>query len=65
MLWQNGELGKVDVGGGGTIAQYVANLGINVIDCGTALFCMHAPFEISNKFDCYMTYKAYKVFFEN
>jgi len=65
VLWQNGELGKVDVGGGGTIAQYVANLGINVIDCGTALFCMHAPFEVSNKFDCYMTYKAYKVFFEN
>lgn len=65
VLWQNGELGKVDVGGGGTIAQYVANLGLNVIDCGTPLLCMHAPFEISNKFDCYMTYKAYKVFFEN
>ncbi|MBQ4160183.1 MAG: aminopeptidase [Clostridia bacterium] len=65
VLWQNGELGKVDVGGGGTIAQYVANLGINVIDCGTALFCMHAPFEVANKFDCYMTYKAYKAFFEN
>lgn len=65
VLWQNGELGKVDVGGGGTIAQYVANLGLNVIDCGTALLCMHAPFEIANKFDCYMTYRAYKVFFEN
>ncbi len=64
VLWQNGELGKVDVGGGGTIAQYVANLGVNVIDCGTPLFCMHAPFEVASKFDCYMTYKAYKVFFE-
>lgn len=64
VLWQNGELGKVDVGGGGTIAQYVANLGLNVIDCGTPLLCMHAPYELSSKFDCYMTYKAYKVFFE-
>ena len=64
VLWQNGELGKVDVGGGGTIAQYVANLGLNVIDCGTPILCMHSPFEISNKFDCYMTYKAYKAFFE-
>lgn len=65
VLWQNGELGKVDVGGGGTIAQYVANLGLNVIDCGTPILCMHSPYEVSNKFDCYMTYKAYKVFFEN
>lgn len=64
VLWQNGELGKVDVGGGGTIAQYVANLGLNVIDCGTPILCMHSPYEVSNKFDCYMTYKAYKVFFE-
>ena len=65
ILWQNGELGKVDVGGGGTIAQYVANLGLNVLDCGTPILCMHAPFELASKFDCYMTYKAYKVFFEN
>lgn len=65
VLWQNGELGKVDVGGGGTIAQYVANLGLNVIDCGTPILCMHSPYEISNKFDCYMTYKAYKTFFES
>ncbi len=64
ILWQNGELGKVDVGGGGTIAQYVANLGLNVIDCGTPLLCMHAPYELSSKFDCYMTYKAYKAFYE-
>ncbi len=65
VLWQNGELGKVDVGGGGTIAQYVANLGLNVIDCGTPILGMHAPYEVSSKFDCYMTYKAYKAFFEN
>ncbi len=65
VLWQNGELGKVDVGGGGTIAQYVANLGLNVIDCGTPILCMHSPYEVSNKFDCYMTYKAYKVFLDD
>lgn len=65
VMWQNGELGKVDVGGGGTIAQYVANLGLNVIDCGTPILCMHSPYEVSNKFDCYMTYKAYKVFLED
>ena len=64
ILWQNGELGKVDVGGGGTIAQYVANLGLNVLDCGTPILCMHAPFELASKFDCYMTYKAYLAFFE-
>ena len=64
ILWQIGELGKVDVGGGGTIAQYVANLGLNVLDCGTPILCMHAPFELAHKSDCYMTYKTYKAFFE-
>lgn len=64
VYWQNGELGKVDVGGGGTIAQYVANLGVSVLDCGTPILCMHAPFEVSSKFDCYMTYRAYRVFYE-
>lgn len=64
ILWQSGELGKVDVGGGGTIAQYVANLGLNVLDCGTPILCMHAPFELASKFDCFMTYKAYRTFYE-
>jgi len=64
VLWQTGELGKVDVGGGGTIAQYVANLGLEVLDLGTPLLCMHSPFELANKMDVYMTYKAYKAFFE-
>ncbi len=63
VLWQTGELGKVDAGGGGTIAQYVANLGVDVIDCGTPLLSMHSPFEIANKFDAYMTYKAYHAFY--
>lgn len=61
--WQMGELGKVDQGGGGTIAQYVANLDVEVIDCGTPLLSMHAPVEIASKFDVYMTYKAYKAFY--
>ena len=61
--WQIGELGKVDEGGGGTIAQMVANLGADVIDCGVPLWSMHSPFEISSKADVYMAYKAYNVFF--
>ncbi len=62
VIWQTGELGKVDVGGGGTIAQYAANLDIEVVDCGTALLSMHAPLEVASKLDIYMTYKAYKAF---
>lgn len=63
ILWQTGELGKVDQGGGGTIAQYVANLGVDVIDCGLAVLSMHSPFELTSKIDVYITYKAYKVFY--
>ncbi len=65
VLWQIGELGKVDAGGGGTIAQFVANLDMDVIDCGVALLSMHSPYEIAGKFDIYMAYKGYKAFFEN
>ena len=62
VVWQTAELGAVDVGGGGTIAQFAANLDIEVIDCGTALLSMHAPLEVASKLDIYMTYKAYKAF---
>lgn len=62
VIWQTGELGRIDIGGGGTIAQFAANLDIEVVDCGTALLSMHAPFEVASKFDIYMTYKAYKAF---
>lgn len=62
VAWQTGELGKVDLGGGGTIAQFVANLNIDVIDCGVPLLCMHAPYEIAGKFDIYAAYKGYKAF---
>jgi len=64
VVWQTGELGKVDMGGGGTVAQYVANYGMEVLDCGVALLSMHAPYELSSKVDVYMAYKAYKVFME-
>ena len=60
-----GELGKVDMGGGGTIAQYVANLDIDVIDVGVPLLSMHAPFEIAGKLDIFMTYRAYLEFYLN
>ena len=64
VVWQMGELGKIDEGGGGTIAKYLAEYGMDMIDCGTALLGMHSPFEIASKMDIYETYKAYKAFFE-
>ncbi len=62
IVWQTGEIGKVDEGGGGTVAKFMASYGLEIIDCGTALLGMHSPFEISSKADTYMTYRAYKVF---
>ena len=58
IIWQTGELGLVDAGGGGTVAQYVANLGIDVVDLGVPVLSMHAPFETTAKFDVYMCYKT-------
>ena len=60
--FQISELGKVDEGGGGTIAYILANKGMDVIDCGTPVLSMHSPYEVTSKFDVYMSYKAYKVF---
>lgn len=65
VIWQTGELGKVDQGGGGTIAQYVANLNMDVIDCGVPVLSMHAPFEVTAKSDVYMAYRAYKAFYKD
>ena len=62
--YQTGELGKVDQGGGGTIAYILAEYNMEVIDCGVALQNMHAPWEVSSKFDVYETMKGYKAFFE-
>ncbi len=62
IIWQTGELGKVDLGGGGTVAAYIANLGMDVIDVGVPVLAMHAPYEIVAKTDVYMTYKAFCAF---
>lgn len=64
ITYQLSELGKVDLGGGGTIAYILADKGMDVIDCGVPLISMHSPYEISSKFDIYETYLAYKAFFE-
>ena len=64
VLWQIGELGKVDQGGGGTVAKFIANLNVDVIDVGVPVLSMHAPFEVVSKLDVYMAYKGFKAFFE-
>ncbi|MEA5096354.1 aminopeptidase [Sedimentibacter saalensis] len=63
VAWQSAELGKVDQGGGGTIAYIMANYNMDVVDLGVPVLSMHAPFEIVSKTDVYMTYKAYKTFY--
>lgn len=63
VIWQTGELGRVDLGGGGTVAAYLANMNMDVIDVGVPVLSMHAPFEVVSKLDVYMTYKAFFVFF--
>ena len=63
--WQIGELGRVDLGGGGTIAKYVANMNVDVIDLGVPVLSMHAPFEIVSKTDVYMAYRAFYEFFSD
>lgn len=62
VLFQTGELGKVDAGGGGTVAMYMANRDIDTVDIGVGLLSMHAPFEISSKADVYETYRAMRAF---
>ena len=64
VTWQMAELGKMEKGGGGTISQYMARFGMDVIDFGTPLLNMHAPWELAAKEDCYWTVRAYKAYFE-
>ena len=64
VIWQTGELGKVDQGGGGTVACFMANRNIETVDAGVPVLCMHAPMELVSKLDTYMTYKGMKVFYE-
>lgn len=63
--YQVSELGKVDLGGGGTIAFILANKGVDVIDCGVPVISMHSPYEVTSKYDIYSAYEAYKAFFED
>lgn len=64
VVWQTGELGKVDFGGGGTVAAYIANLNIDTIDVGVPVLSMHAPYELTAKNDVYMAYKAFTAFYK-
>ena len=63
IVWQTGELGKIDEGGGGTVAKYLAEYGMDIIDMGAPILTMHSPFEISSKLDIYEAYRAFKAFF--
>jgi aspartyl aminopeptidase len=63
VVWQTGELGKVDEGGGGTVAKFLASYGMDVIDCGPAVLSMHSPFEVASKGDLFETVKAYAAFY--
>ena len=62
VVWQIGEMGKLDLGGGGTVAKYVANRGIPVLDIGVPVLSMHSPFEVIHKTDLYMAYRTFSVF---
>ncbi|NLV15661.1 MAG: aminopeptidase [Syntrophomonadaceae bacterium] len=64
VIWQIGELGKVDQGGGGTVAHFLSRFGMDVVDCGVALLGMHSPFEVASKADVYSAYKAYRAFMQ-
>ena len=64
VVWQMAELGKVDAGGGGTVAAYMAERNIDTLDAGVPVLSMHAPFETVGKLDCYMTYKGMKAIYE-
>ena len=64
VIWQTAEMGRIDLGGGGTVALEFANRGIDTLDAGVAVLGMHSPFEVVSKLDCYMTSKAYRAVFE-
>ena len=65
VYWQIGELGAVDVGGGGTIAKFVASMNIDVVDLGVPILSMHSPFELASKLDVLSAYLAFKAFYKN
>ena len=63
--WQMAELGRVDLGGGGTVAMYLAAYGMDVIDCGPPVLAMHSPFELTSLADIYATFQVFKEFLAN
>ena len=65
IVWQTGEIGKIDEGGGGTVAKFLASYGLNIIDCGPPVLSMHSPFELISKGDLFMTFRSYKSFLES
>ena len=65
VIYQIAELGRVDLGGGGTIAYILANKGVDVLDCGVPVLSMHAPYEVTSKFDVYQAYKGYEAFYRS
>ena len=62
--FQTAELGRVDAGGGGTIAKFVAHMDVDTVDLGVPILSMHSPFELASKLDIYNTYKAFKAFYK-
>ena len=62
VIWQTGELGKVDIGGGGTVAKYIAKMNIDTVDIGVAVISMHAPYEVISKADLYEVYRGFRAF---
>ncbi|HOE15917.1 MAG TPA: aminopeptidase [Syntrophorhabdaceae bacterium] len=65
VIWQTGEMGRVDEGGGGTVAKFLAAYGMDIIDCGVPLLTMHSPYEISSKVDIYEACRAFQIFFRS
>jgi aspartyl aminopeptidase len=63
ILWQTGELGRVDAGGGGTVAKFIANLNVDVVDIGVPVLSMHSPFEVVSKLDVHMMHRTALAFF--
>lgn len=62
VVWQTGELGKVDVGGGGTVAKFIAKMNIDTVDIGVPVISMHSPYEVISKADLYEAYRAFRAF---
>ena len=62
VIWQTGELGRVDLGGGGTVAKFIANMNIDTVDLGVPVLSMHAPYELISKADLYEAHKAFSAF---